>query len=75
MTFNIDQVCRVGYSEKTSGLFGGSCLCGVLCGVFLDFDVVKYLLWVVPGSESCSSYFSSVLDGVVDIACQGLAGI
>ena len=27
---------------------------------FSDFYVVKYLVWGVPGSESCSSYFSSV---------------
>ena len=42
---------------------------------FFDFYVVTYLAWGVPVSESCSSYFSSVWDAVVDIACEGLAGI
>ena len=42
---------------------------------FSNFYVVKYLVWGVSGSRSCSSYFSSVQDAVLDIVCQGLAGI
>ena len=57
--------------EILLGFFGGSCLCGVLCGVTFYFGSLGGL----PGVKTCSRSLSRLLSGVCEGPFGGLTGI